>query len=53
MRDKISMGMSDSINNLSKEKLSLVLGYLMVLDIIVKLAALGQLHDHEDVVGRI
>lgn len=53
MRYKICVGISYAIYYLPEEKLGLVLGDLMGLDVIKELALLRKFHDDEDVVGGI
>jgi hypothetical protein len=53
MGDEVEMGISDSGDDLSEEEPGLLLGDIVILNVIVELAAVGQFHDDEDVVGGI
>lgn len=53
MRYKICVGISYAVYDLPEEKLGLVLGDLMCLDVVEKFSLLCEFHDDEDVVGGI
>lgn len=53
MRYKICVGISYAVYYLPEEKLSLVLGDLMCLDVVKEFSLLCEFHDDEDVIGGI
>lgn len=53
MSDEVVVGIVDSADDLLEEEAGVFLADLIELDIVVQLAPLSQLHDHEDVVAGV
>jgi hypothetical protein len=53
MRHQIQVGEFNSLNYLPEEVFNLLLRRLVLLDVLVQLSALRQLHYHKDILVRI
>jgi len=53
MCDEVGVGVGNSADDLFEEEPGVLLRDIIILYIVVEFAALGELHNHEDVVGRV
>ena len=53
MRDKVSVRISNSADNLLEKEAGILLGDVVILYVVVEFSTLGKFHDNKDVVGGI
>ena len=53
MRDKVSVRISNSADNLLEKEAGILLGDVVILYVVIEFSALGKFHDNKDVVGGI